>query len=97
MKLLLLLVLVLVLVTSVARSYSIGRARGVPLRDILSAGGEQTAWFARGASALILVTLLASIGWDAAHGDFSTENDGRLMVLAIFFAILLWAIWPRRT
>ncbi|CAN5692537.1 hypothetical protein BH18ACT15_BH18ACT15_11140 [soil metagenome] len=97
MKLLLLLVLTVVLVTSVARSYAIGRARGVPLRAILSAGGEQTAWVARTATGLLLVILLGSIGWDAVNGDFSTENDGRLMVLSIFFAVLLWAMWPRRS
>jgi hypothetical protein len=95
-KLALLLVLAVILVSSIARSYAIGRARGVPLRTILRAGGEQTAWVARAAAALLLITLLGAMGWDALEGDFSTENDGRLMVLAIFFAVLLWAMWPRR-
>ena len=96
MKLLLLLVLASILVTSLIRSYAIGRARGVPLRAILSAGGEQTAWVARIATGLLLVTLLATLGWDATQGQLSTDDDGRLMVLSIFLAVLLWALWPRR-
>lgn len=95
MKLLLFGALVVTLVASVGRAFAIGRRRGVPLRTILTASGEQMSVIVRVIVGLFLLLLLTLIAVDIAQGDFSRAHDGKLMVFAIFFGVVLWAVWPR--